>query len=62
MYARYPDRMFGYPTIVLNMSQNIILMSQGYRHFRLTGYKPVGLKYPAQHISIYNDINNDSKI
>ena len=61
-YVGYPDGTFGYSTIVLNMSRNITGTSQGYQHFRLTGYTPVGLKYPAQDISIYNDINNDSKI
>ena len=43
------------------MSLDITWMSQGYRHFRLTGYNPVGLKYPAQDIRIYNEINKDSK-
>ena len=61
MYAGYPDGMFGYLTIVL-MSFDITWMSRGYRHFRFTGYNPAGLKYPAQDISIYNNINNDSKI
>ena len=44
------------------MSLDITWTSQGYRHFRLTGYNPVGRKYPAQDTSIYNHINNDSKI
>ena len=62
-YAGYPDEMFGYPTIVLICpSLDTGWTSQGYRHFRLTGYNPVGLKYPAQDISIYNNINNHSEI
>ena len=54
-YAGYPDGMFEYPTIVLNMSRDITWTA----HLRLTAYSPVGLKYPAQDISIYNDINNE---
>ena len=54
--ARYPGGMFGYPTIVLNTSRDITWTSQGYRHFRLTEYNPVGHKYPAQDIKFYNDI------
>ena len=45
-----------------HMSLDITLTSQGHRHFRHTGYNPVGLKYPAQDIRVYNEINNDSKI
>ena len=41
---------------------DITWTSQGYRHFLLTGYNLVGLKYPAQDNSFYNDINNDSKM
>ena len=59
----------GYPWYVRRISHNsphmsldITWTSQGYRLFRLTGYNPVGLKYPAQDIRIYNEINNDSKI
>ena len=39
-YAGYPDGMFGYPTIILNMSRGITWTSQRYRHFRLTEYNP----------------------
>ena len=54
----------GYPKNVRRISWRHIRIShiyitwtsQGYRHFRFTGY------YPAQDISIYNDIHNDSKI
>ena len=44
------------------MSLHITWTSQGYRHFLHSGYNPVGLKYPAQDIRIYNEINNDSKV
>ena len=59
----------GYPWDVRRISHNsphmsldITWTSQGYRHFCHTGYNPVGLKYPAQDIRIYNEMNNDSKI